>query len=102
MHFYQKTWQFLCTRCSSKVVEPPNLFSSSQIMRYLKFTLAIMAGLASTLSLQALTVTQLRCEDLTNPQGIDVTEPRLSWILSSDANDQRQTAYQILVASTAK
>jgi alpha-L-rhamnosidase len=67
-----------------------------------KIVLVVMAVLASAFGLRALTVTQLRCEGLTNPQGIDVTEPRLSWILSSDARDQRQTAYQILVASTAK
>src|SRR5215469_11556818 len=67
-----------------------------------KIVFVIMAVLASAFGLQALTVSQLRCEGLTNPQGIDVTEPRLSWILNSDASEQRQAAYQILVASTAK
>ena len=46
----------------------------------------------------------LRCEYLTNPLGIDATLPRLSWRLeSSDAasRGQRQTAYQVLVASDA-
>ena len=62
----------------------------------------VMAVLASAFSVRALTVTQLRGEGLTNPQGIDVTEPRLSWILNSDAHDQRQTAFQILVASSEK
>ncbi len=47
--------------------------------------------------------TDLRCEYLTDPLGIDVLRPRLSWRLvavDSDARGQRQTAYQLLVAST--
>jgi alpha-L-rhamnosidase len=44
--------------------------------------------------------TQLTCEYRTNPLGIDVVQPRLSWLLESDERGQRQTAYQILVASS--
>ncbi|HEX5222699.1 MAG TPA: family 78 glycoside hydrolase catalytic domain [Verrucomicrobiae bacterium] len=44
-------------------------------------------------------VTQLRCEQLENPLGIDVTSPRLSWVLSASRRGVRQTAYQVLVAS---
>ena len=47
--------------------------------------------------------TALRCEYLENPLGIDVPRPRLSWRLTTrDATErgQRQTAYQVLVAST--
>ncbi|WP_437222375.1 family 78 glycoside hydrolase catalytic domain [Planctomicrobium sp. SH661] len=43
---------------------------------------------------------RLRCESLENPQGIDVPQPRLSWQLQSSGRSQRQTAYQILVASS--
>ena len=46
------------------------------------------------------TVTDLRCEDLHNPLGIDATHPRLSWILNSGKRGQRQTAYQVIVASS--
>ena len=44
----------------------------------------------------------LRCEYLTNPLGIGVPSPRLSWELvdPTRARGQRQTAYQILVASS--
>ncbi len=42
----------------------------------------------------------LRCEYRPNPLGIDTKEPRLSWILESDKRGERQTGYQILVAST--
>lgn len=50
-----------------------------------------------------LTPTQLRCEYLTDPLGIDVLQPRLSWILqATDIKDrgQKQTAYQILTATS--
>src|SRR4051794_5072623 len=46
---------------------------------------------------------QLRCEYRVNPQGIDVTEPRLSWILAPVnplARGLRQTAYRILVSTS--
>ncbi|MFO7975786.1 MAG: family 78 glycoside hydrolase catalytic domain, partial [Candidatus Hydrogenedentota bacterium] len=43
-------------------------------------------------------VTDLRCEYLTEPVGIDETHPRLSWVITSDERGQKQTAYQILVA----
>ena len=46
---------------------------------------------------------RLRCEYRVNPEGIDVTEPRLSWVstpVNPKARDLRQTAYRILVAST--
>ena len=40
-----------------------------------------------------------RCEYLRDPASIDVLRPRLSWILQSHERGQRQTAYQVLVAS---
>ena len=46
------------------------------------------------------TVVDLRCEGLNNPLGIDAVRPRLSWLLNSDDRGQRQTAYQILAASS--
>jgi len=45
-------------------------------------------------------VENLRCEYLTNPLGIDVTRPRLSWVLESYTRGQYQAAYRILVASS--
>jgi alpha-L-rhamnosidase len=44
----------------------------------------------------------LRCEFLSNPLGIDNTHPRLSWILEGQGRSLRQTAFRILVASTAE
>ncbi len=45
-------------------------------------------------------VADLRCEYLKEPLGIDIGQPRLSWVLESEKRGQRQTAYQILVASS--
>jgi alpha-L-rhamnosidase len=47
-----------------------------------------------------LKVNELTCESLVNPLGIDITHPHLSWKISSSERNQRQTAYQILVASS--
>ncbi len=44
----------------------------------------------------------LRCEYLENPLGIDETQPRLTWRVESAERGQKQTAYQILVASEEK
>ncbi|MDI6447741.1 glycoside hydrolase family 78 protein [Anaerobaca lacustris] len=43
--------------------------------------------------------TDLRCEYLCEPLGIDVVQPRLSWKLQSQWRGRKQTAYQVLVAS---
>lgn len=44
----------------------------------------------------------LRCEYLTNPAGIDIAYPRLSWVLvdGERIRGQKQTAYQVLAASS--
>ena len=41
----------------------------------------------------------LRCEYLSNPLGIDVQKPRLSWLLNPAPNVRGQSAYHVLVAS---
>ncbi|NLS95718.1 MAG: family 78 glycoside hydrolase catalytic domain [Planctomycetaceae bacterium] len=51
----------------------------------------------------SLTPSDLRCEYLRDPLGIDLVRPRLSWQLVSNAPEARgqaQTAYQIVVASS--
>jgi len=44
----------------------------------------------------------LRCEYLTNPLGIDVTQPRFAWVLGDSERGQTQSAYQVLVATSAE
>ena len=46
-------------------------------------------------------VEALRCEYQTDPLGIDVEKPRLSWRLKSKDRGAGQSAYQIVVASSA-
>src|SRR5688572_23539947 len=43
-------------------------------------------------------IMNLRCEYRTNPLGIDITSPRLSWRLQSERRRARQTAYRLLAA----
>jgi hypothetical protein len=45
---------------------------------------------------------QLRCDYVEKPLGVDSQFPRLFWKLESDERGQLQTAFEILVASTAE
>jgi len=72
--------------------------------RVLFFSVAV-AALVPALDAQssAIRVTGLRCEYRVNPLGIDVAQPRLSWVLEAidpAARGQRQSAYRILVAAS--
>jgi len=71
-------------------------------MNISKLTIALLFvfQLAGVLAVGQVNVKQLSIEYLHNPVGIDVTEPRFSWIIESKERDVHQTAYQILVASS--
>ncbi|MDR3269469.1 MAG: alpha-rhamnosidase, partial [Tannerella sp.] len=58
------------------------------------FTIAIIGKTQNSVI-----VLNLQCEYLTNPLGIDIQRPRLSWELASEAKDKKQKAYQILVST---
>ncbi|MCG6191437.1 hypothetical protein K5G00_28760 [Maribellus maritimus] len=45
---------------------------------------------------------KLTCEYKKAPIGIGTPKPRLSWKIYSEENNQIQTAYQVLVASSPK
>lgn len=65
--------------------------------------LLIVAQIALAAGGSSVVPQQLRCEYLVNPTGIDEKMPRLSWTLKATdaaAYGQRQTAYQVLVASS--
>lgn len=67
------------------------------------YFLFILFGLAAGLLFncaggQKLAVTNLQCEYLENPLGIDMPQPRLSWTISSSLRGVSQSAYRILVA----
>jgi alpha-L-rhamnosidase len=60
----------------------------------------LLALLAAGSATAELTPARLRCEYRDNPMGIDATRPRLSWVVESRRRDERQTAYQVLVAGS--
>ncbi len=45
-------------------------------------------------------VSNLRCENVVNPIGIETVTPKLSWIISSPSRGEVQTAWQVLVATS--
>ncbi len=70
------------------------------ISRFCLFTssLFLLAMLVPSHAAGSLALKNLRCEYKSNPIGIDVIQPRLSWELSSSERGTVQTAYQIRVA----
>jgi len=50
----------------------------------------------------SLSVQEPKIEYHENPQGIDVLQPRFSWILNGEGRNRSQSAYQIIVASSMK
>lgn len=53
-------------------------------------------------ALGGLLVQEPRCEYAVDPLGVDTAQPRLFWKLASEERGQRQTAYQVLVASSSQ
>ena len=47
-----------------------------------------------------LEIEQLRVEYLENPKNIDVTTPRFSWVLTGNGYNRKQSAYNIIVATS--
>ncbi len=72
---------------------------------FLVIILAFTSFKSFSHELQEIKPSALKCEYLTNPLGIDIAAPRLSWKLlatSDQVFNQKQLAYQILVASSAE
>ncbi len=73
----------------------------AHVLCRLAATLIAALGILSCLpAASAARVTNLRCEYQTDPIGIDVEKPGLSWTIESDKRADRQTAYRVMVAST--
>lgn len=60
------------------------------------FSLLLFAGSLHA----AISIADLRTEQLKNPLGIDTRHPRLGWRIESNEQNVIQTAYHILVASS--
>jgi alpha-L-rhamnosidase len=71
-------------------------------LRFLTAAVPAAFLLAATNLQAALKIDALRCENLVNPAGIDVTMPRLSWVIETAQRNTRQSACEILVASSAE
>src|SRR5690349_15452680 len=69
------------------------------------FALSMMCLFANASSVVAANVpskpTQLTCEALVKPLGMDDPKPELSWVLQDPRTGAAQSAYQIQVASSA-
>jgi len=63
-------------------------------------TLLALAVLVAQVAQVGPTVEGLRVEYLTNPIGIDVVQPRLSWRIASARRNTMQAAYQLQVATS--
>jgi len=81
-----------------------------------KFTMVMLAGImgfyahflltsscfAGTADKRKITVKELYCEYVQNPLAIETSQPRFSWIMESSQRSQMQSAFHIIVASTAE
>lgn len=86
--------------------------TSKTLKRILSITMIISIFFFSILNLEFTkkaeaankggTITNLEVESTTKPLGIDKKNPRFSWIMESDIRGQKQSAYQIIVASDKK
>jgi len=77
------------------------------INRFATRLITIVAMLSCIPAASAADLTNLRCEYRDNPLGIDAEKPRLSWVIGNEnlkletgVRGIRQSAYQVLVAST--
>jgi alpha-L-rhamnosidase len=71
-------------------------------MKTTTITLVLLMGttILQTLSHAQIKVTGLRCEFRSDPLSIDAARPRLSWIIESKDHGVKQTAYELLVATS--
>lgn len=73
-------------------------------IRILLFSLALFSSIHcfSSEEEKSIRIYDLRTEMLDNPEGIDAINPRLSWKITGKNRGLHQTAYRILVASSAE
>ena len=73
-----------------------------RLARTLQLFVLTALGLLEVFAAQAasLAVGALRTEYRIDPVGLDVAQPRLSWVVTSPERGQKQTAYQVRVASS--
>jgi alpha-L-rhamnosidase len=67
-----------------------------------KITLFFVFQFVMLLAFSQVTVTNLLCENLSNPVGLDIRQPSFSWQLASNKRNVMQKAYEINVFSRKK
>lgn len=68
-------------------------------------TFALFGLLFAAVAIKAASLpVNLRCDSWANPQGIDISHPVLSWTMQAKSTERcfRQSAYQVLVASSSE
>ena len=68
--------------------------------KFLAGLILVVLLASGSIAATPLTLTNLRCEYKTNPIGIDVLKPRMSWEIVPSERGTMQTAYQIRVAAS--
>lgn len=89
----------LCSivKLSEFVLRMKSFFAAIISLGLLLWNPAVTPAMASE---SVLSPVYLRCEYRTNPLGLDIAKPRLSWTPVSDRRGARQTAWQVQVASS--
>ncbi|WP_168442543.1 family 78 glycoside hydrolase catalytic domain [Pontiella desulfatans] len=85
-----------CSRKSSRT----GIFTGVAVALTLSLVMTVPARAVDFADSGGFSVSDLRCEDLVDPIGIDILKPRLSWRMQSSANGAAQSAYQVLVATS--
>ena len=70
-----------------------------KLMKNIFYAFLIVLFLTNACTNEQVLVKELKCEYLTDPLGVDLLNPRLSWKIESATNGQKQTAYQIIVST---
>ena len=65
-----------------------------------KTFLICILSIHQLISAQPLKLYDLKTEQLTNPLGLDITQPRFSWKLQSDAMNTMQSSFEIIIATS--
>jgi alpha-L-rhamnosidase len=86
-------------RISGHEQEPTVIPSQEELVKESRILSVVFTIVALVIAASAAPV-HLRCEYLENPLGFDVATPHLSWQSDSTERNWRQSAYEILVAST--
>jgi alpha-L-rhamnosidase len=82
------------------MANPNQTLNANRLCTFRELWLVTLGILINITAIAGILPSNLRCEYLSNPLGIDVGRPRLSWCISSGTRGQFQTAYRVLVASS--